>query len=126
MRFVQSSLFILASLMLLVGLSHFVKGFHGWQEARGMKQQYLEELRVLELERDHLKVRVEKLKTDEFTKEQLVREKLGYVKPGEIVYKIARSPQKTTSDNMLPLRSTSQIREWRNVRTGYTKKITEN
>ena len=126
MRFVQSSLFILASLMLLVGLSHFVKGFHGWQETRGMKQQYLEELRELELERDRLKVRAEKLKTDEFTKEQLVREKLGYVKPGEIVYKIARSPQRATLGNMLPLDRTSQIGEWRNVRTGYTEKITEN
>ena len=97
--------------MLLVGLFHFLEGFHGWQEARTMKQQYLEELKELELEHDRLKVRIEKLKTDAFTKEQLVREKLGYVKPGETVYKIARSSQKPTSENLMPLHSTSQVGE---------------
>ena len=90
MRFIQPGLSILAVIMLLISLYRFVEGFRNWQEAREIKQRSLDELAALELERDRLKVRVEKLKTDEFTKEQLAR-RFSYVKPGEVVYKIVPS-----------------------------------
>ena len=91
MRFIQSGLSILAVVMLLISLYRFVEGFQNWQEARDIKQRSLEELAELERERDRLKVWVEKLKTDELTKEQLAR-RLSYIKPGEIVYKVVPSP----------------------------------
>ena len=91
MRFIQSGLSILAVVMLLVSLYRFVEGFQDWQEARQIKQRSLNELAKLERERDRLKIRVEKLKTDELTKERLAR-RLSYIKPGEVVYKIVPSP----------------------------------
>ena len=90
MRFIQPGLSILAVVLLLISLYRFVEGFQNWQEAREIKQRSLEELAELERERDRLKVRVEKLKTDELTKERLAR-RLSYVKPGEVVYKIVPS-----------------------------------
>ena len=90
MRFIQPGLSILAVIMLLISLYRFVEGFQNWQEAREIKRRSLDELAELERERDRLKVRVEKLKTDELTKERLAR-RLSYVKPGEIVYKIVPS-----------------------------------
>jgi cell division protein FtsB len=91
MRVIQSWLSILALFMLLIGLYRFVEGLQNWQEARRIKQHSLEELAKLERERDLLKIRVEKLKTNEFTKEQLAR-RLGYIKPGETVYKVVPFP----------------------------------
>jgi cell division protein FtsB len=90
MRFIQSWLFILALVVLLVSLYRFVEGFQNWQEARQIKQNYLEELDAFKLKREDLKERVEKLKSDELSKERLAR-RLGYIKPGEIVYKVVRS-----------------------------------
>ena len=93
MRFIQPGLSILAVIMLLISLYRFVEGFQNWQEARQIKQRSLDELAELERERDRLKVRVEKLKTDELTKERLAR-RLSYVKPGEVVYKVVPSPDR--------------------------------
>lgn len=90
MRFIQPWLSILAILMLLISLYRFVEGFQNWQEARQIKRRSLEELSALEYERDRLKIRVEKLETDELTKERLAR-RLSYIKRGEVVYKIVPS-----------------------------------
>ena len=90
MRFIQPWLSILAVLLLVISLYRFVEGFQNWQEARQIKQRFLEELAALERERDRLKIRVDKLETDELTKERLAR-RLSYIKPGEIVYKIVPS-----------------------------------
>lgn len=91
MRLIQPWLSILAVILLLISLYRFVEGFQNWQEARQIKQRSLDELVALERERDRLKVRVEKLKTDELTKERLAR-RLSYIKPGEVVYQIVPSP----------------------------------
>ena len=91
MRFIQPWLSILAVLMLVISLYRFVEGFQNWQEARQIKQHSLDELAELERERDQLKIRVEKLKRDDLTKERLAR-RLSYIRPGEIVYKIVPSP----------------------------------
>ena len=91
MQFIRPGLSILAAVMLLISLYRFVEGFQNWQEAREIKRRSLDELAELERERDLLKIRVEKLKTDELTKERLAR-RLSYIKPGEIVYKVIPSP----------------------------------
>ena len=93
MRLIQPWLSILAFFLLLISLYRFVEGFQNWQEARQIKRRSLDELTELERERDRLKIRVEKLKTDELTKERLAR-RLSYIKPGEIVYKIVPSPDR--------------------------------
>lgn len=91
MRFIQPVLSVLAVVMLLISLYRFVEGFQNWQEAREIKRRSLDELAELERERDRLKVQVEKLKTDTLTKERLAR-RLSYIKPGEVVYKVAPFP----------------------------------
>ena len=88
MRFAQHWLSIAAVVVLLVSLYRFVEGFQNWQEARAIKERFNNEIVALERKRDALKLRVEKLQTDDLTQERLAR-KLGYIKPGETVYKIA-------------------------------------
>jgi cell division protein FtsB len=92
MRFVQHWLSIVAFVVLLISLYRFVEGFQNWQEARAIKRRFHNEIAELERKRDQLQLRIEKLRTDELTKERLAR-RVGYIKPGETVYKIVRSSQ---------------------------------
>lgn len=94
MRFFQSWLFIITLPVLLISSYRFVKEFQNWQKVRQIKQDYLEDIKELELKRDNLKVKVEKLKSDKLIQERLVR-RFGFIKPGETVYKVVRS--RTTS-----------------------------
>lgn len=94
MRFLQSWLLIFTLPVLIISSYRFVGEYQNWQKARQIKQEYLDELKELELKRDRLKDRVEKLKTDELNQERLVR-RFGFIKPGETVYKVVRS--RTTS-----------------------------
>ena len=91
MRIFQSGLLIIAFIVLPVSLYRFGEGFHNWHRARRIKQHYLAELVRLRRERDELKGQVEKLKHNELAKERLAR-RLGYVKPGEVMYKIVQAP----------------------------------
>jgi cell division protein FtsB len=94
MRFLQSWLFIVTLPVLLISSYRFVEEFQNWQKARQVKQDYLEKLGELEQKRDRLKLRAEKLKSDELNQERLVRQ-FGFIKPGETVYKVVKS--RTTS-----------------------------
>jgi cell division protein FtsB len=96
MRFVKICLIILVALLvLLAGLYQVVQGFWRWQEAREVKQQYDDKIAELEDRRDQLKEYVEKLKTHPLTKERIAR-RIGYIKRGETIYKIERSPPRPT------------------------------
>ena len=92
MRLVRSWLLIFAVLLLLVCLYRLFEGVQDWQKDHRLKQRYAEEIKKLERERERLRVRVENLKTNELTQERLARG-LGYIKPGETVYKVVRSPK---------------------------------
>jgi cell division protein FtsB len=94
MRFLQSWLFIVTLPVLLISSYRFVEEFQNWQKARQVKQDYLEKLGELEQKRDRLKLRAEKLTSDELNQERLVRQ-FGFIKPGETVYKVVKS--RTTS-----------------------------
>ena len=97
MRFVQSSLFIFAGLVLLISVVRLFGELWDWREARQLRQHSRDELRDLEIEQKQLQIEVEKLKTDELAKERLAR-RLGYVKPGEIIYKVVDTRGKSTSE----------------------------
>ena len=92
MRLARSWLFIFAVVLLVVCLYRLVEGVQDWREDRRIKQHYAGELKKLELERERLRVRVEKLRTSKLTKERLARG-LGYIKPGETVFKVVPSPK---------------------------------
>ena len=83
MRIFRVILFIIASALLIVSVKQFMNGYNAWQEAQQVAESYQKELQSL-------KKRVELLKNDPLTKERLVRKKLGYVKPGEVMFKIVK------------------------------------
>jgi len=90
MRIFRVILFIVATALLIVSVKQFMNGYKAWQEAQQVAESYQKELQRLEIGRDRLKKRVELLKNDPLTKERLVRKKLGYVKPGEVMFKIVK------------------------------------
>ena len=67
-----------------------MNGYDDWQRAQIAEQEYRAEIRKLEVERDRLKQRVEMLKNDVLTKERLARKRLGYIRPGERKFKVAK------------------------------------
>ena len=90
MRVVRLILFIIVLGLLLVSVRQFMNGYDDWQQAQIAEEAYRAEIRKLEAERDLLQKRVEMLKSDTLTKERLVRKRLGYVKPGELKFKVVK------------------------------------
>ena len=71
----------------------FRNGYNDWQEAQYVEKKYQERLQWFENKRDNLKKRVEMLRNDTLTKERLIRKKFGYVKPGEVQFRIIKPIQ---------------------------------
>lgn len=67
-----------------------MNGYSDWQQAQIAEEAYRAEIRKLEAERDLLQQRVEMLKSDALTKERLARKRLGYIKPGELKFKVVK------------------------------------
>ena len=93
MRIFRVILFIIALALLVISVLQFRNGYNDWQEAQRIEGKYQEELQWLESKRDNLKKRVEMLKNDTLTKERLIRKKFGYVKPGEVQFRIIKPTQ---------------------------------
>ena len=83
-------LFVIALALLLVSVRQFMNGYSDWQHAQLAEEAYRAEIRELEAERDRLKQRVEMLQNDRLTKERLARKRLGYIKPGELRFKVVK------------------------------------
>lgn len=90
MRIFRVILFIIALALLIVSVRQFQNGYRDWQQAQLVEKGFQAEIQELETERDRLKQRVEMLKNDTLTKERLVRKRFGYVKPGEVKFKIVK------------------------------------
>ncbi len=90
MRVVRLILFIIVFGLLLVSVRQFMNGYDDWQQAQIAEEAYRAEIRKLEAERDLLQERVEMLKSDTLTKERLARKRLGYVRPGELKFKVVK------------------------------------
>ena len=90
MRIFRPILFLIALALLLVSVRQFMNGYSDWQQAQLAEEAYRAELRELEAERDQLKQRVEMLRDDRLTKERLARKRLGYIKPGELKFKVVK------------------------------------
>ena len=83
-------LFLIALALLLVSVRQFMNGYSDWQQAQLAEEAYRAEIRELEVERNRLKQRVEMLQNDRLTKERLARKRLGYIKPGELRFKVVK------------------------------------
>ena len=90
MRIFRPILFLIALALLLVSVRQFMNGYNDWQQAQFAEEAYRVEIRELETERDRLKQRVEMLQSDKLTKERLARKRLGYIKPGELRFKVVK------------------------------------
>lgn len=90
MRIFRPILFFLAVALLLVSVRQFIAGYYDWQQAQVAEEAYRAEIRELEAARDRLKERVELLENDQFTQERLARKRLGYIKPGELKFKVVK------------------------------------
>ena len=90
MRIFRPILFLIAIGLLAVSVRQFMKGYDDWQRAQLAEEAYRGEIRTLETERDRLKKRVEMLKNDELTKERLARKRLGYIRSGELKFKVVK------------------------------------
>ncbi len=90
MRIVRPILLIIAISLLFVSVRQFMNGYSDWQQAQIAEKAYRAEIRKLESERDLLQQQVELLKSDTLTKERLARKRLGYVKPGELKFKVVK------------------------------------
>lgn len=88
MRIFRYILFIIALALLGTSIKQFMNGYGDWQAAQIAEAAYQAELQQLEEKRDAMKHRIEMLKTDELTQQRLARKRLGYIKPGEIKYRI--------------------------------------
>ena len=69
----------------------FVPRLQYWWHNREIKQEYVTEVEKLRAEQQQLKEEKDKLGHNLLTQERLARE-MGYVKPGETVYKLAPRP----------------------------------
>ena len=90
MGFFRPILFLIALALLLVSVRQFMNGYNDWQQAQLAEEAYRAEILELEAERDRLKQRVEMLQNDRLTKERLARKRLGYIKPGELRFKVVK------------------------------------
>ena len=90
MQIFRPILFFIALGLLLVSVRQFMNGYNDWQQAQLAEEAYRAEIQELEAERDRLQQRVEMLQNDKFTKERLARKRLGYVKPGELRFKVVK------------------------------------
>ena len=90
MRIFRPILFLIALALLVVSVRQFMNGYDDWQRAQFAEEAYRGEIRALEAERDRLKKRVEMLKNDELTKERLARKRLGYIRSGELKFKVVK------------------------------------
>jgi cell division protein FtsB len=90
MRIFRPILFLIAVALLVVSVRQFMNGYNDWQEAQIAEEAYRSEIRELEAKRDRLKQRVEMLKDDELTKERLARKRLGYIRSGELKFKVVK------------------------------------
>lgn len=95
MRLSRLILFLIALGLLLVSVRQFMNGYSDWQQAQIAEEAYRAEIRELEAVRDQLKARIERLQNDTLTKERIARKRLGYIRPGEIKFKVVK-PEATT------------------------------
>lgn len=93
MRIIRVILFFIALALLVISVMQFRNGYNDWQYAQHVEEEYQGELQRLENKRDDLKKRVEMLKNDTLTKERLIRKKFGFVKLGEVQFRIIKPNQ---------------------------------
>lgn len=84
--------------LLTIGSFRFVKGFQYWRRNSKIRREYIQEVDRLRQKRQRLKDELYKLEHSLLAQERLARE-IGYIKPGEVVYKFAQKPDQGTASS---------------------------
>jgi len=71
-----------------------IRRFQYWQRNKEIKREYVQAVERLQQEKRQLEKEINDLKNRPLTQERLAR-KIGYIKPGETVYKFVPKPYKT-------------------------------
>ena len=90
MRIVQIILLLLAIPLFALSSCRFIDGFKYWRQSKEIQQSYIDEIEELKAKQNELLDYVERLKNDESAMEVIARTQ-GYIKEGEIVYRIVSS-----------------------------------
>jgi cell division protein FtsB len=95
---------LLIVILVLIGVIFLAGDVGLWNLWTAQKRMKSLELKINELERENLllKAEIDMLRSDNFAVEKIAREKYGYIKPGEKVYRIITLPQDEKSDNVAP------------------------
>jgi cell division protein FtsB len=96
-------LYLLATLILLLAAYTIVgeRGvFHLWR-LRGEKARLDEQTFVLQKENESLRQKVSRLRHDNFYLEEIAREELNLVRPGEVIYRFPSSEARNTRQRAL-------------------------
>jgi cell division protein FtsB len=92
--YVLRTLLICAVITVIISVQiyRFRDALNYWLGNREVKQRCVQEVNVLMQQQESMKNELNKLKYNKLTQERLARE-MGYVKPGEVVYKFANVNQ---------------------------------
>jgi cell division protein FtsB len=95
---------LLIAVLVLIGLV-FIAGDVGlWKLWVAQRQMKTLDAKITELERRNalLSAEIARLKSDPFTIEKVAREKYGYLRPGDKVYRIVTLPEKPEKGAIAP------------------------
>ena len=87
---------IIIGLILLIGLAFlYLPGYSKIQELKERDRLLLKKIDTLEGENKNLSEELDKLKNDPVYIEYIARKEMGYVKEGEVIYKLIEEEPKT-------------------------------
>jgi len=100
LRFLRNPKILLAIVALWIvyeGLlsQHSVLNLYKFKQERDQREKALA---AAEAKRDSLKLQLQLLESDDFTMEKLAREKMGWAREGEIIYRYEESDPETTGE----------------------------
>ncbi|HGE72887.1 TPA: hypothetical protein ENX78_18785 [Candidatus Poribacteria bacterium] len=89
---------IIVTIVISFQIYTFGDALRYWKENREKKQKYIQEINILEQQQEMMKKEIWELKNNKLTQERLARE-IGYIKPGEVVYKFIEIENNETNEN---------------------------
>jgi cell division protein FtsB len=95
---------LLIVILVLIGVIFLAGDVGLWNLWTAQKRMKSLEQKITELERENmlLKTEIDMLRSDHFAVEKIAREKYGYIRPGEKVYRIITLPKDEKSDRAAP------------------------
>ena len=95
---------ILAGVLILIGTVFFLSDVGLWNLWKAQKQIKTVAGQIGELEQKNIAMQneIDRLKTDPFAIEKVARERYGYLRPGDRVYRIITLPAEANGEMIIP------------------------